>query len=350
MSVHTIINGAGRKTYKVRWREGGRNHAKHFDRKGDADVFDGEVKRRRQVGELGLLTGGRVLLRDYAVEWWDAYAQPSLTRRTLDVYSVALDLRIVPLLGGYKLQEITPSRVQGWMAQLAAGGSGDPSIVKAATVLQSIMARATLDGLIARNPVSVVRKPSQRRTRNPDMIPPRVVEAIRAQLEPRDAAIVSVLAYAGLRPESEAIILTWPQVDKRTMHVFASKTGRERHIRLLAPLAADLAEWASVGKRTGPVFGEWGRYDWRNWVRRVWRPAAIKAGLTKDTRPRDLRGSFASLLIWEGQTVVEVAGQLGHSPAQCLSLYAGVFAEFSIDERTSAEAAITAAREPTVPR
>jgi site-specific recombinase XerD len=79
-------------------------------------------------------------------------------------------------------------------------------------------------------------------------------------------------------------------------------------------------------------------------VRRIYRPAAIKAGLDATTRPRDLRGSFASLLIWEGQTVVEVAQQLGHSAEMCLRSYAGVFAEFSIEERVSAEQVIRDAR------
>ncbi len=82
----------------------------------------------------------------------------------------------------------------------------------------------------------------------------------------------------------------------------------------------------------------------RNWLRRVYRPAAINAGLAKTTRARDLRGSFASLLIWEGQTVVVLAQQLGHSPEMCLRAYAGVFAEFSIDERIPAEKVIQNAR------
>ena len=77
--------------------------------------------------------------------------------------------------------------------------------------------------------------------------------------------------------------------------------------------------------------------------------AAINARLDETTRPRDLHGSFASLLIWEGQTVVEVAEQLGHSTEMCLRAYAGVFAEFSIEERVSAEQVIRAARAKVQP-
>jgi integrase len=184
-----------------------------------------------------------------------------------------------------------------------------------------------------------------------EMIGELIVERIRAGLPEGDATLVSLLAYAGLRPESEAVSLKWGQVGQRTLRIYASKTGRERHVRLLAPLAEDLAAWRTacgspsegtlVCPRDG---GPWDQDAWRNWLRRVYRPAAINAGLEKTTRPRDLRGSFASLLVWEGQTVVEVAQQLGHSPEMCLRAYAGVFAEFSIEERVSAEQAIRAAR------
>jgi integrase len=57
-------------------------------------------------------------------------------------------------------------------------------------------------------------------------------------------------------------------------------------------------------------------------------PTAQDAGLTADTIPRDLRGSFASLLIFEGLNVLEVAAQLGHKPSTCLDIYGRLFEEF----------------------
>jgi hypothetical protein len=64
--------------------------------------------------------------------------------------------------------------------------------------------------------------------------------------------------------------------------------------------------------------------------------------------PYDLRGSFASLLAWEGQTMLEVARQAGHSVAICERHYAGIFEDHDPAQRTSAETAIRAAREPGV--
>ncbi len=60
-----------------------------------------------------------------------------------------------------------------------------------------------------------------------------------------------------------------------------------------------------------------------------------------------MRGSWVSLLAWEGKTLLEVARQAGHSVAVCDRHYAGIF-EAGPTERTSVAAAIRAAREPGV--
>lgn len=110
-----------------------------------------------------------------------------------------------------------------------------------------------------------------------------------------------MLAYAGLRPIEDRGC-TWGDLQDRTLHVFASKTGRARAIDLIAALAQDLAKWrmacgsppdselitpASL-RRTVDARGL------ANWRRRVWRPAAVEASVAGDLRPYRLRGSFVS--------------------------------------------------------
>jgi len=347
MSVNAITTG-GKRRWKVRWREGGKQRSKTFDRNADAKLFDAEVTRKRQTRELTILTGDCPTLKDYASRWWEEYAEPNLAQTTLSIYAVQLDLRISPELGGYQLREITPAMVQRLLTRLTKEGVGDATTVKTATVLQSIMRKALLDGYIDRNPVQAVRKPSQRRKREPEIIAPSSVEYIRSKLSLRDATIVSVLAYAGLRPESEMTTLTWEQVGERAVRIDASKTGRRRYVRLMEPLAEDLDVWRLNSASTGLVFpttnGAWTRNTWKLWERRIWKPVARDAGLRQDTRARDLRGSFASLLIWEGMSVVEAAEQHGNSAATFLRDYAGVFAEFNASNRLSAGDAIRAAR------
>jgi hypothetical protein len=88
----------------------------------------------------------------------------------------------------------------------------------------------------------------------------------------------------------------------------------------------------------------WTDFDYRNWRVRVYKPLATAAGLEGST-PYDLRHSFASLLIHEGVSVVEVARQMGNAPDVTLGTYAHVFEELDPAERIGAVEAIYDARE-----
>src|SRR3954447_8205769 len=87
------------------------------------------------------------------------------------------------------------------------------------------------------------------------------------------------------------------------------------------------------------------RSDWDNWRERIFQPTAIGVGMPRDTRPRDLRGSFASLLIYEGVDVVELVPELGHSPATCLRYYARLCEELKGLPRCPATDVIRKARD-----
>jgi integrase len=134
-----------------------------------------------------------------------------------------------------------------------------------------------------------------------------------------------------------------------------TKTNATRTVRLLGPLAQDLAEWRLACRRPPadayvlprPDSRGWRDDDYRNWRKRKYVPAAPAAGL-ESPRPYDLRHSFVSLLIQEGYSVVEVARQAGHSPEECLRTYAHVFEEFNPADRTPAEDRIRAARRSDV--
>ena len=345
--------------WEVRYRAEGRHKSRAFDRRSDAEDFAAEVRRLKRLGVLAHLHAGEELLADFGVEWWRTHAQPNLAPSTLRSYSGLWDRHILPRLGGYQLREITPQVVATVRADLTAAGVGDATVRKALFILQGVMGLAVLRGNVANNPVKAVKKPRQAgRTVRP--VAPETVEVLRRSLGPRDATLVSVLAYAGLRP-GEALALRWHNVREHTILVEgaialgrekATKTNATRTVRLLRPLGQDLAEWRMAcgrppdaellfARRDG---NPWSDDDYRNWRGRIFRPAAVEAGVERP-RPYDLRHSFVSLLIQEGVSIVEVARQAGHSPEECLRTYAHTFEEFDVAERIAAEAAITAARQ-----
>jgi integrase len=357
MSVTTETNAAGRRSYSVRWRHGGRNRARRFNRRKDAVAFNARVTGARQLGELHLLDASETTVEAYAAEYWDRHVV-RLARGTQTVYGVALR-RITAELGGLDLREVRPSTVMTMVDRLRAAGVGEPSILKTLTTLQGMFRRAVLEDLVASNPVPQVDKPSQRRTREPKLVPPAKVEEMRAWLlnnphrryardRQLDATLLSLLAYAGLRPESEALALRWEDVRERVLFVPAGRKrgARDRTVRLLAPLRDDLEAWRRIVEAdgSGHIFGEWSGERWDGWRGRVYREAARVAELPADARPRDLRGSFASLLIAEGQSVLEVARQLGHSPATCLRDYAALFDDFDPAVRVDPEGEVRRAR------
>jgi integrase len=214
-----------------------------------------------------------------------------------------------------------------WQSDRLAAGAGPIAVRKALTLLGGILQRAAESGRLAANPARLVRKAPLPRRAEVRPLAPAVVEAMRAASDPRDAALLAVLAYAGLRP-GEALALRWGDVRERTLLVERAlslgaekdtKTTAHRAVRLLAPLAADLREWRMRAGR--PVDRErifpgydgrpWSEPAYESWRKRAFVRAVRAVGIAH-ARPYDLRHSFASLLLHEGRSVIFVARQLGH--------------------------------------
>ena len=344
MSVHRTTTG-----WVVRWREGTRNRQRTFDRRADAQTWDAEVRRRRQLGTLATLDTGNVTLDGYVVEAWTPTFAPLLAPRTRETYSQSYDRHIAPTLGNLPLRAITPPVLARWQA--AALASGHAALVKARAVLSAVMQTAVEAGLVPTNPVRSVRAPKAPLRDEVRPLAPASVEALRAKLSHRDAVLVSLMAYAGLRP-GEARTLRWGHVQDRTLVVGAAKTGRRRTVRLLEPLAQDLREWRMACGRPGgdqPVIprpsdgGELSAKSFNEWRGEVFVPALERAGLDR-ARPYDLRHSFASLLLHEGRSVIYVARQLGHDARYTLGTYGHVIDELDGQPNITAEDAFRAAR------
>jgi integrase len=367
VSIERIERKSGA-VWRVRWRdELGRERSKVTGRKRDAEALEAEIVRRKRTGELDLLTGGKETLADFGQEWWRLYVVPNLGVRTQQSYAGLWDRHVLPRLGAMRLHSITPEEIERYRAELEATGVGPPTVYRALALLQGVLQRAVEWRRIGQNPVKLVRKPNIRRQRVVRPLSPRNVERLRAAANSRrlygqrDAALISVLAYAGLRPQ-EALGLQWGDVRDRTLLIEkasdgqgalkATKTQHSRTVRILSPLAHDLAEWRLLRGRPRAqelVFpnlqgGVWNDRAWQTWHRDAWRPACKAADLN-GVRPYDLRHSFVSLLIHEGRSVIDIARQAGHSPMMTLDVYGHVFDEFDSGERISAEEQIRRARE-----
>ena len=100
MSIQRRKLPSGNVVWVVRWRDAGQQFARNFDRKGDAEAFENDVRRRHMQGEVVLRDAGRQKLADFSQEWWRLYAEPRLATKTQLVYSDLWDRHVLPRLGG----------------------------------------------------------------------------------------------------------------------------------------------------------------------------------------------------------------------------------------------------------
>jgi hypothetical protein len=185
MSVHKTGRG-----YIVRWRDGKRNRQRSFDRRADAQRWDAEVRRRRQLGTLALLDAGTSTLNAYVTETWTPVYAVLLAPRTREVYAQSYDRHVAPMLGNLPLRALTPAVISRWQARELM--HGHDALVKARTVLSSILQTAIEGELLAANPVRTARAP--RRPLHAEVRPlaPAAWEALRAPaLPPRRRAVVA---------------------------------------------------------------------------------------------------------------------------------------------------------------
>jgi alginate O-acetyltransferase complex protein AlgJ len=188
------------------------------------------------------------------------------------------------------------------------------------------------------------------------VVPVEAVERIRAELlaagDVRSAAMVGVLAYAGLRP-SELGRIRWRDVGPDAIEVvtFGARTHRARLVRLLKPLREDLETWRAASESAGgeklvfPTGGGtgWREGGWRKWRERVYRPAS-EASEAAGTVPDQLRHTLADLLLGEHAGIESVAEQIGADVHLSLKAYRELASRLEAAPPRTAEERIRHAR------
>jgi hypothetical protein len=68
--------------------------------------YEDELRRRRRLGELGLMPGSQETLDEYVCQMWAQTHAVTLSPKTAKDYAGLYDVHIAPSLGGYKLVEL----------------------------------------------------------------------------------------------------------------------------------------------------------------------------------------------------------------------------------------------------
>ena len=380
MSVqrHNIADGT---RWKVRWRQAnGVMRARTFTSHQEATAFDADIKARKYKGET-LPRAGRQSLAAAYDDWWrlrGSTKAPATQRTYKDVWNAHVRGRF----DHHDIQELAaePQLVDELVAQMRERGVGNAAQRKVLVVLSAVLTQAVRWKRISSNPVREMEKPPATRARIPRPFPPVVVERIRLRMARRetkdptgaramgDACLVSLLAYAGLRP-GEALALTWGDLGRKTIVVDKAvsdgcdgptKTGAIRSVPLAHPLEVDLSAYEEARypvREDEHIFSArqgdcWSRSEWNNWRNRVWNPTVRQLATGDETLsrlakavPYDCRASFVSLYLRAGHSPLEVAQWAGHSPAVMFKHYAHVIDELVGEPVLPVEDQIMRARE-----
>jgi integrase len=367
MSLRRVRRRDGTYAWVARWWEGGRGgvyRSRTFDRRQDAEYFLAAIRRASQLGQLSSqVLGSGERFDHFLREWWDKYATATLAPGTLATYAPTLDKWVLPYLGHLRLRDISRETIDDYRAQLVKAGARAPTVNRSLGILQGILQRAVDWQRIAHNPVAGAPRLAHVRDEAIDAKSPEVIEAIRDEMGFDHAVLVSVLAYEGLRP-GEAFALQWRDVlddsgkprsrvrVQRALSAHTLSTTKSRRVRepeLFGPVKGDLAElYLARGgpDRTALVFPDTeGKHLRRhNWRKRVWIPA-LQAADVPYFRPYDLRHTCATLLVYEGRTLNEVAEHLGHAdPSFMARVYTHVLRDAAKRRHVPIEEAITKAR------
>lgn len=339
MSVEKLDDGTG---YKVRWRDAaGKSRRKKVTRWRDAIALDGEIKRKKAMGELIAHERGTITLNDFWEVWWRQYGVVHLTPRTQQGYQIAWEKRIKPQLGSRKLRSIQRNDIVALVAELVLQGYSSSTVRTTMMVLQGALARAVEWQYIGTNVAMGVKRPILESRRGRPLTDEQL-DALLKELDARSALIVRILAETGLRP-GELRALRWGDlgdsgiVVERAIsrnQVGPTKNNKKRTVQLRPAARKAFIEWKLMSgpkSRDDLIFpaargpGVWTDSGYNLWAKRTVSDAAARAGL-RGLVVYDLRHTFVSKLIKENdRDIYWIARQAGHSPEVALTTYAHFF-------------------------
>lgn len=345
--------------WRARYRDvTGREHAKHFVRRLDAQRWLDEVTTSIVTGQYVDPRAGQITFREYAEQW-----RAIQVHRPTSAAHVESMLRrhTYPVFGDRPIGSILPSEIQAWVKLLRIGDvAAKRKPLQPSTIgvihgfVSGIFRSAIRDRRIVANPCEDTRLPRAERRRLMPLTT-KQVEILRNEVPDDLKALVTFAAGTGMR-QGEVLGLTRDRlrllgsnpvvvVDRQLQTRPGRKTefgplkteASYRTIPLPLTVVDALNEHLAARDIADDdlVFTDAGEPFTRQSFGHLWRPAAVVAGLNESTGPgmHSLRHYYASLLIRYGESVKTVQARLGHaSAAETLDTYSHLWPDS--DDRT----------------
>ncbi|HZJ27980.1 MAG TPA: tyrosine-type recombinase/integrase [Acidimicrobiia bacterium] len=313
--------------WRARYRDlDGTEHAKHFSRRIDAEIWLDSVRVDLSTGVHVNPARGRVTFETWSKQWQAEAVH--LKPKTRAGYQSILNKHLLPHWEHVRLSEIDRPAVKAWVATMIANGMGAGTVKNVVNTMKAVMSSAVEGGAIKVNPCVGVRLPRPTRTEMLFLTAPQVAQLAEA-IGPDHRALLLFAAYTGLRA-GEIGALQWGRVNllRGTVDVVESyaevhgalvlgttKTYARRTVRLPRFLCDLLGEHQAITGPDGLVFRDshGGPLRHSNFYRRAFRPSVARSGLPARLRFHDLRHTCVALLVAQGAHPMAIKERLGHS-------------------------------------
>lgn len=319
------------------------NKTIHGTKKMAQEYLNGALRDK----DLGRFAGSqRVTLNEYLDRWLESAAKPRVAAKTFEDYESLLRVHIRPALGPARLDKLTPLSVQEVYNQMTTAGLSARTVRYVHAVLKNALGQACKWQLLSVNPADHVELPKQVRSEMRCLSPAEAARFLKAADQDKWGIVFRFALATGMRP-GEYLGLQWHDVDwanqavmvRRSLHrqkgggwsLKEPKTNRSRRkINLPPSMVKRLCRHRERQPGRAPadfVFAteEGQPLSLRNLRVRHFKPILRRAKLPENLRVYDLRHSFATILLSEGEHPKVVSEALGHvSVTLTLDVYSHV--------------------------
>ncbi|MEO1459777.1 MAG: tyrosine-type recombinase/integrase [Pseudomonadota bacterium] len=321
------LREGGSRTWVLRRAVDGRQHR---IRLGSADTMT--VDAARDAARAVIAGHPRAGIRQPAAQTFAAFAGRYRARMamtwkpsTIAKSDLAFDTRLIPAFGRTPINQLDPHEVARWFHEISRDTPGRAN--RLLDELRAMLKRARAWGAIdaaAPDPTALVtRNPRQPRWR---LLSLEELGRLGAALDrlardlPDETDAIRLILLTGCR-SGEVLRLPWSAVKADRLALCDSKTG-PRTVLLSEPASA-LLEARRPHRVSGWVFpAVRDKRRPRSDINAAWRRVKAEAGLRPSIRLHDLRHTYASRAVMDGETLQMTGRLLGHKGPRSTERYA----------------------------